>query len=123
MMGRPSEVATGGPGDCSSPAMVEDLDRPSAAIPDSPGHSASAWAVGLFAFVALIAASVVSVGLASIVWLPLLVGIGVAMIVVASARRRRQRMQGRDSSEVKDPTHAHRQWPTKGVTDDRLPEP
>ena len=103
--------------------MVEDLDRPSAATPDGPGHSASAWAVGLLAFVALIAASVVSVGLASIVWLPLLVGLGVAMIVVGAARRRRQRMQGRDSSEVKDPTHVHPRWPTKDVTDDRLPEP
>ena len=103
--------------------MVEDLDRPSAASQYSPGHSASAWAVGLFAFVALIAASIVSVGLASIVWIPLLVGIGIAMIVVASARRRRQRTQGRNSSEVKDPAHAHERWPSRGVTDDRLPEP
>jgi hypothetical protein len=87
------------------------------------GQSASAWILGVFAFMALISASVVSVGLASIVCFPLLMAIGVAMIVVGSARRKRQRMQGRNSNEIKDATHAHHAWPTKGVTDDRLPEP
>ncbi len=79
--------------------------------------------MGVFAFLALIAASVISVGLAAIVWVPLLLGIGIAMVGIASARRRRQSMQGRNGDEIKDPTHAHPHWPTKGVIDDRLPEP
>jgi hypothetical protein len=92
-------------------------------LPAAAGSRAGAWAVGVFAFVALIGASIVSVGLASIVWVPLLLGIGVAMVVIASARRRRQSTQGRNGNEIKDPTHAHPPWPTKGVIDDRLPEP
>jgi len=28
-----------------------------------------------------------------------------------------------DGNEIKDPTHAHPSWPTRGVIDDRLPEP
>ena len=87
------------------------------------GPRAGAWAVGVFAFLALIAASVVSVGLASIVWMPLLLGVGVAMVSVGSARRRRQSTEGRNGNEIKDPAHAHPTWPTKGVIDDRLPEP
>ncbi len=79
--------------------------------------------MGVFAFVALIAASVVSVGLAAIVWVPLLMGIGIAMVAVASARRRRQVTQGRNSSEIKDSKHAHPHWPTRGVIDNRVPEP
>jgi hypothetical protein len=82
-----------------------------------------AWAVGVFAFVALITASIVSVGLASIVWVPLLLGLGIVMVSIGSARRRRQSGEGRDGNEIKDPTHARPQWPTKGVIDDRLPEP
>jgi Flp pilus assembly protein TadB len=92
-------------------------------VSDATGSRAGAWAMGVFAFLALIAASVVSVGLAAIVWVPLLVGIGIAMVAIASARRRRQSMQGRDGNEIKDPTHAYPRWPTRGVIDDRLPEP
>jgi hypothetical protein len=79
--------------------------------------------MGVFAFLALIAASVISLGLAAIVWVPLLLGIGIVSVAIASARRRRQALQGRDANEVKDPTHAHPHWPTRGVIDDRLPEP
>jgi len=92
-------------------------------LSEASGPRAGAWAVGLFAFVALIGASIVSVGLASIVWVPLLLGLGIAMVTIASARRRRQSTQGRNSNEIKDPTHGHPPWPTKGVIDDRLPEP
>jgi hypothetical protein len=92
-------------------------------LPAVPAPRAGAWAMGSFAFLALIAASVISVGLAAIVWVPLLLGIGIAMASIASARRRRQSAQGRDGNEVKDPTHAHHPWPTRGVIDDRLPEP
>jgi Flp pilus assembly protein TadB len=92
-------------------------------LPPPATQRPGAWAVGAFAFVALIAASVVSVGLAAIVWVPLLMGIAISMVAIASARRRRQSTQGRNSDEIKDPTHAHPLWPTKGVIDDRLPEP
>jgi hypothetical protein len=86
------------------------------------GH-AGEWAVGAFAFVALVAASIVSVGLAAIVWVPLLFGIGIAMATIWSARRRRQVTQGRNAGEIKDPTHCHPHWPTKDVIDDRVTEP
>jgi Flp pilus assembly protein TadB len=92
-------------------------------LSEAAGPRAGAWAVGVFAFVALIGASIVSVGLASIVWVPLLLGIGIVMVTIGSARRRRQSSEGRNGDEVKDPTHAHPHWPTKGVIDDRLPEP
>ncbi len=102
--------------------MAESIPEASP-LPAAAGSRAGAWAVGVFAFVALIGASIVSVGLASIVWVPLLLGIGIAMVAIASARRRRQSTQGRDGNEIKDPAHAHPPWPTKGVIDDRLPEP
>jgi hypothetical protein len=91
-------------------------------VPEGASPHAGAWAIGALAFLALIGASVVSVGLASIVWIPLLLGIGVAMVAVGAARRRRQMTQGRSWGEVKDPTHAHPRWPSN-VIDDRLPEP
>jgi hypothetical protein len=92
-------------------------------VSDVTASRTGAWAMGVFAFLALIAASVISVGLAAIVWVPLLLGIGIVMVAIASARRRRQALQGRNANEVKDPTHAHPHWPTRGVIDDRLPEP
>jgi hypothetical protein len=97
------------------------LPRPPAHVPRAAGH-ARAWVLGPIAFIALIAASIVSIGLAAVVWVPLLLGIGIAMIVVAAARRKRQASQGRNGSEVKDPEHAHPRWP-RNVVDDRLPEP
>ncbi|HTB71790.1 MAG TPA: hypothetical protein VK762_01040 [Polyangiaceae bacterium] len=104
--------------------MADSISEATSLPPAPPAASSrAAWAVGVFAFLALIAASVVSVGLAAIVWVPLLMGIGIAMVAIASARRRRQSTQGRNSNEIKDPTHAHPPWPTKGVIDDRLPEP
>lgn len=92
-------------------------------VSDATASRTGAWAMGVFAFLALIAASVISVGLAAIVWVPLLLGIGIVMVAIASARRRRQALQGRNANEVKDPMHAHPHWPTRGVIDDRLPEP
>ena len=83
--------------------------------------TARGWTLGALAFLGLIGASVVSVGLASVVWVPLLMGIGIAMVVVGAARRRRQASQGRNANEIKDPTHAHPRWPSN-VIDDRLPE-
>ena len=118
----------------SSPGMAEPSDTlplaapPVAALTTPPDEAAPAaqhartWIVGSLAFLGLIGASIVSVGLAAIVWVPLLMGIGIAMIVVAAARRRRQTTQGRDGSEIKDPRHAHPRWPSNAV-DDRLPEP
>jgi hypothetical protein len=82
---------------------------------------ARSWLLGALAFLGLVGASIISVGLAAVVWVPLLFGIGIAMAVVAAARRRRQAMQGRSGGEVKDPTHAHPRWPSN-VIDDRLPE-
>ena len=96
---------------------------PEASPVPASGSRAGPWVVGVFAFVALTGASIVSVGLASIVWVPLLLGLGIAMVTIWSARRRRQTTQGRNSNEIKDPAHAHPSWPTKGVIDDRLPEP
>jgi hypothetical protein len=90
---------------------------------DAPAPRGGAWAVGVYAFLALFAATIMSVGLAAIVWVPLLLGVGIAMVAIASARRRRQALQGRNADEVKDPKHAHPAWPTRGVIDDRLPEP
>ncbi len=104
--------------------MADSISEATSLPPAPPAASSrAAWAVGVFAFLALIAASIVSVGLAAIVWIPMLMGIGIAMVAIASARRRRQSTQGRNSNEIKDPTHAHPPWPTKGVIDDRLPEP
>lgn len=105
------------------PPLPEAADDARARTSEAAGSRSGTRAVGVFAFVALIAASIVSIGLASIVWVPLLLGLGIAMAVVAAARRRRQSMQGRDGNEIKDPTHAHPSWPTRGVIDDRLPEP
>jgi Flp pilus assembly protein TadB len=90
---------------------------------DAPAPRGGAWSVGVYAFLALFAATIMSVGLAAIVWVPLLLGVGIAMVAIASARRRRQALQGRNADEVKDPKHAHPSWPTRGVIDDRLPEP
>lgn len=73
------------------------------------------------AFVAILATSVVSVGLAVLFWLPLLVMLGGVGWTVWTARRRRQVAEGRDDMERRDALHSPRKWP-KGVVDDRLPE-
>jgi Flp pilus assembly protein TadB len=102
---------------------MADLLPEASSPPDASATRGSAWALGVFSFLALIAASIISLGLAAIVWVPLLLGLGIAMVAIASARRRRQSLQGRNADEVKDPKHAHPHWPTRGVIDDRLPEP
>jgi hypothetical protein len=102
--------------------MPELNPYPSEEASDPAGRNAGAWVIGVVAFLALIAAAIISVGLASIVWVPLVLGIGIAMVGVWTSRRKRQTMQGRDANEVKDPTHAHPRWPSN-VIDDRLPEP
>ncbi len=71
---------------------------------------------------ALLAASIISLGVAAVVWAPLLLVLGATMLGVWAARRRRQAIEGRDSNELKDPLHAVPPWPTEGVTDDRLPQ-
>ena len=103
------------PAPAASPLPESSADGPHAA------GQARAWILGPIAFVALISASIVSIGLAAVVWVPLLLVLGIAMIVVAAARRRRQASQGRNGSEIKDPQHAHPRWPPN-VIDDRLPE-
>lgn len=98
-------------------------DTTNALIATGNQHPGASWTVGVVAFVALVGASIVSIGLASIVWVPLLFGIGIAMVTIWAARRRRQSTQGRNASEIRDPTHSHPHWPTRGVIDDCLPEP
>jgi Flp pilus assembly protein TadB len=84
---------------------------------------ATTWALGVLATLAIGATLVVSMGLASVVWVPLLLFTGSAMFGVWAARRRRQALEGRDANDIKDPLHAERAWPKRGITDDRLPEP
>lgn len=84
---------------------------------------ATTWALGVLAALAVGATLVVSMGLASVVWVPLLLLTGAAMFGVWAARRRRQALEGRDASDLKDPLHAERAWPKRGITDDWLPEP
>ncbi len=84
---------------------------------------ATAWTLGILAAIALGASMIVSMGFASVVWIPLILMGGGVMCTVWAARRRRQALEGRSAGDVKDPVHAHRSWPTKGITDDRLPEP
>lgn len=91
------------------------------------GHRAGrsrgiAWAAGVLATIAIGAAMVVAMGMASVVWVPLVLFTGSVMCMVWVARRRRQSRQGRDADDLKNPLHADRPWP-KGVLDDRLPEP
>jgi hypothetical protein len=112
-MAEPIHDAPQGP----PPVIHEDL-APQLHVDRSNARS---WTLGALAFLGLIGASIVSVGLASVVWVPLLLGIGIAMVAVAAARRRRQARQGRDANEVRDPAHAHPRWPSD-VIDDRLPE-
>src|ERR1700722_16585815 len=107
----------------STPEVSPLPPAPGPRTADAPVSRKGARAVGIFAFAALIAASIVSIGLASIVWVPLLLGLGIAMAVVAAARRGSQSTERRDGNEIKDPAHAHPSWPTRGVIDDRLPEP
>ena len=75
------------------------------------------------AALALVTSSLILITLTAIFWAPLLGAVGIAMIAVWIARRRRQAMQGRNSNEVKDPRHVHVPWPTEGIIDDRLPDP
>ncbi|HXN31893.1 MAG TPA: hypothetical protein VN894_08530 [Polyangiaceae bacterium] len=77
----------------------------------------------MFAALGLLATTVASMGFAIFAWVPLLLMIGGVMCTVWAARRRRQTLEGRSAGDVKDPCHAERPWPTKGITDDRLPEP
>lgn len=94
---------------------------PSAVVRPRPRASVSTVAVvaGLIMLVSLF----LSLGLAALFWVPLLFLVGVAMLTVWSARRRRQRYEDRDDRDVKDPLHSARAWPTADVVDDRLPEP
>ncbi|HZU84660.1 MAG TPA: hypothetical protein VE987_17140 [Polyangiaceae bacterium] len=95
-----------------------------AAPPGGPAprmRRANRWLVGIG--VALLApVAVLSLGISAIVWVPLLLALGVAMCGVWAARRRRQRFEGRDSGDVRDPARAERAWPSDGIIDDRLPE-
>jgi hypothetical protein len=83
----------------------------------------TSWVVGVVAFLALGVTSVLTLGISLLFWAPVLIAICIGMWGVWAARVRRQRMELRDTSEVKDPLHADRPWPTQGVTDDRLPQP
>lgn len=95
----------------------------SLSLPCPTGAGVAGRIVGVTAALALVGASLILVILTAIFWGPLLLAVGMAMIAVWTARRRRQAMQGRNSNEVKDPRHIHRPWPTQGIIDDRLPDP
>jgi hypothetical protein len=62
----------------------------------------------------------IPLGLAGIVWAPLLIGVGAVMWLVWLARRNRQSLERRSAEELKDPQHTSRRWPP-GAVDDRLP--
>jgi hypothetical protein len=79
--------------------------------------------VGSVGALGLLLVAILSLGLAAVVWVPLLAGLAVVLLTVWAARRRRQKWQHRDPSEVKDPTHVEPRWPERGITDDRLPNP
>ena len=85
--------------------------------------SAIRWLVGVVGALILIAAFLVPVGLASLFLAPMAVVFGVGMWAVWIARRRRQRLEGRDAQELKDASSTDRPWPTEGVIDDRLEDP
>jgi hypothetical protein len=94
--------------------------------PSSPARASTvsrgtAWAVGVFAALALFGTTVASMGLAAFAWVPLLLMLGGVMCTVWIARRRRQALEGRNAGDLRDPHHARRPWPTRGITDDRLP--
>jgi len=101
--------------------MVELEKRPGERPPKTIARASSAttWAASLLAVLGIGATLVLSMGLASVVWLPLLLFTGTAMFGVWAARRRREAREGRDA----DDRHAERPWPKTGITDDRLPEP
>jgi predicted lipid-binding transport protein (Tim44 family) len=88
----------------------------------SPRSRAGAWVAGIAAALAMGITLVLSLGVAAIFWIPLLFMAAIAMLSVWSARRRRQISEHRNESDVKDPLHASRRWPTERAVDDRLPE-
>lgn len=63
------------------------------------------------------------IGLTALVWVPLALLTGGAMLTVWAARRHRQVAEGRDPLERRDAPRAMHPWPREGVIDDRLPEP
>jgi hypothetical protein len=83
----------------------------------------TAWTVGLLALLGLSVPLLLALGIAVIVWAPMVIALGVGMLAVWAGRRRRQHLQGRNGDEVKDPLHAEHPWPREGIIDDRLPEP
>ena len=94
---------------------------PSAVVRSRPRARVSTLAIvaGLLMLVSLF----LSLGLSALFWVPLVFLVGVAMLTVWGARRRRQRYEDRDERDVKDPLRSGRSWPTQGVVDDRLPDP
>jgi hypothetical protein len=98
------------------------VEPPQPAPVETSWPPATKWIIGVLAVATVGLTSILSIGLAAIVWVPLLLGFGVVLLMVWSARRQRQRMQNRGPDEVRDPTHAESPWPTEGVIDDRLPE-
>jgi Flp pilus assembly protein TadB len=91
-----------------------------APAPTATWNKPLAWITGILAAIAILATSIMSLGIAVIFWGPALLVLCIAMWGVWSARRRRQIYEHRGPDEMRDPTHAERPWPTKGVIDDRL---
>lgn len=87
-----------------------------------PWNTPLAWVSGILAFIGILATCILSLGIAVIFWGPALLIFALAMWGVWSGRRRRQLYENRGPDETKDPLHAERPWPTKGVIDDRLPQ-
>lgn len=81
------------------------------------------WLVGVMGALILIAAFLIPVGLATLFLAPMVVVLGIGMWAVWIARRRRQRLEGRDAQELRDAFATDRPWPTEGIIDDRLEDP
>lgn len=97
-------------------------------VPTHPGRAREApraitWVGGVLGALTLAVAIALSLGLAAIVWIPLLFLLGGAMCAVWIARRRRQNLEGRSERDIKDPQHAAQPWKSEELIDDRLPDP
>lgn len=90
-------------------------------MPQQSVSTTTAWILGILAFVALGATSVLTLGISVIFWGPCAVVLGIGMWMVWAGRKKRLAMQQRDDDEVKDPARARHPWP-RDVIDDRLPQ-
>jgi Flp pilus assembly protein TadB len=86
------------------------------------GSGRAARIMGVVAVSTLLTSLLLALGMSAVVSLPLLLAAAIVMLAVWYARRKRQIMQGRDSSERLDRSSGLLRWPTKSIIDDRLPD-